>query len=359
MLEGAGPHLVDEWREVPRIWDAARTKTDKNANRKGQMILTGSSAPKDPEKVRHSGTGRIARLRPMTLFESGDAKGGVSFASLFDGTPIQGVRRGTEIADVARWCCRGGWPSIMGLEDEFALETPAEYIRSVNEVNVAKLGKDSATSLALMRPLAFNTSQAVTYTTLAADMGEDGSARTRQTVSAYLQMLSDLYLTEDLGGWEPPLRAKRRVRVRPKRYFVDPSLPAALIGASPSTLLRDTQTLGGLFETLCLRDLRVYLSVMPGAANKICYYRDEKDLEVDFVIELSDGRWGAFGVKLSDLKVDDAAAERLLAFKRRVTANARAQMRQPEFLAFLVGRGDFAYRRDDGILLILIAALEP
>jgi predicted AAA+ superfamily ATPase len=147
--------------------------------------------------------------------------------------------------------------------------------------------------------------------------------------------------------------------VRPKRYLIDPSLPAALIGASPSTLLRDTQTLGGLFETLCLRDLRVYLSVMPGAANKICYYRDEKDLEVDFVIELSDGRWGALEVKLSDLKVDDAAAERLLAFKRKVTANARAQARQPEFLAFLVGRGDFAYRRDDGILIIPIAALEP
>ncbi|QOY60191.1 DUF4143 domain-containing protein [Thermophilibacter immobilis] len=300
---------------------------------------------------------RVCHLR---LFESDDAKGGVSFASLFDGAPIQGVRRGTEIADVARWCCRGGWPSIMGLEDEFALETPADYIRSVNEVNVPKLGKDSATSLALMRSLAFDTSQAVTYATLAVDMGEDGSpARTRGTASAYLQMLSDLYLTEDLGGWEPPLRAKRRVRVRPKRYLIDPSLPAALIGASPSTLLRDTQTLGGLFETLCLRDLRVYLSVMPGAANKICYYRDEKDLEVDFVIELSDGRWGALEVKLSDLKVDDAAAERLLAFKRKVTANARAQARQPEFLAFLVGRGDFAYRRDDGILIIPIAALEP
>ena len=361
VLEGAEPHLVDEWQEVPQIWDASRNRIDANANRRGQLILTGSSAPKDTGAIRHSGTGRIARvrMRPMALSESGDSGGGVSFSRLFDGGFEAGARRPTSIADIARWCCRGGWPSLIGLDDEFALETPAEYIRNVNEVNVPRLGKSQATSLALMRALAFNLGQAPTHRTLASDMGEDGDpGPARQTVTSYLEMLEDLYIIEGLPGWSPQPRGKNRIRVKPKRYFVDPSLPAALIGTDPVALLRDTQTLGGLFETLCFRDLSVYLSAMPGAANRIHYYRDEKGLEVDFVVELSDGRWGAFEAKLSDAKADDAAADKLMAFRQKTTRNPLAQMRPPEFLALLVGKGDIAYRRSDGVLVIPVAALE-
>lgn len=361
VLLGDEPHLIDEWQEVPQIWDKVRDRIDDNANRKGQFILTGSSAPKDEGKIRHSGTGRIARMRmrPMTLFESGDTLGGVSFANLFEGSFVS-TRCKTEVHDVARWCCRGGWPSIIGLDDEFALETPAEYVKSVLDINVRKLGGDPSTALALMRALAFNVSQAVTYKTLAKDMrADDEPEKARATIESYMHVLESLYIVEDLEGWAPPLRAKNRVRVKPKRYFVDPSLPATLMGATPGSLMRDMQTLGNLFETLCLRDLRTYLSVLPGAVNKICYYRDEKGLVVDIIVELSDGRWGAFEVKLSDSKVDEGSAGELLDFRKKMVENPATRTRNPEFLAFLVGKGDIAYQRDDGIYVIPITTLEP
>jgi len=361
VLEGKAPHLIDEWQEVPAVWDATRNRIDAQANQKGQFILTGSSLPKDNDRIRHSGTGRIARLRmyPMTLHESGATEGGVSFASLFDGE-FSSVRCHTKLSDVARWCCRGGWPSIVDLDDEFALETPAEYIKSILEVSVPKLNKNPSTALSLMRALSVNISQAVTFETLARDMQQEGQDKqhARITISSYLQMFKDLFLFEDLSGWEPPLRSKKRVRIAPKRYFVDPSLPSSILGANPNALLRDMQTLGGLFETLCLRDIRVYLSALSGATNAVHYYRDENGLEVDFIIELSDGRWGAVEAKLSDEKVDDDSAGKLAAFKRKITKNPKAQVREPSFLAFIVGKGGFAYRREDGILVIPLACLE-
>lgn len=359
VLMGQEPHLVDEWQEVPAVWDAARRHVDDNANRKGQLILTGSSQPKDTSRIHHSGTGRVARLhmRPMSLAESGESTRQVSLRGLFDGE-FAPARRETSVLDVARWCCRGGWPSNLGIEDEFALETPAEYVRSVLEVNVPKLGLDAETMRRLMKALAMNVAQAPTYKTLLGDMahGDAAGAPAVETVRRYLETLKDLYLLDDLDGWEPSLRAKRRVRTKPKRYFVDPSLPAALVGASPAALMRDTQTLGNLFETLVIRDLRVYLEAA-GGSNRIAYFRDEKGLEVDVILELVDGRWGAIEIKLSDLKVTDANAAKLLAFRKKLCGNPRMQVREPAFLAFIVGRGQIAYRRDDGIYVIPIATL--
>ena len=293
VLMGEEPHLVDEWQDVPQIWDAARRHIDDNANRKGQLILTGSAIPKDRDAIHHSGTGRIARLRmwPMSLAESGESTGAVSLSDLFEGK-FEPAECNTSIEDIARWCCRGGWPANLELDDEFALEIPGEYIASVLDTSVPKMKKNPETARALMRALAVNISQAPKYATLAADMayGDERREPDTQTVKSYLEMFKDLYLLTDLEGWEPPLRAKSRVRTKPKRYFVDPSLPAAVLGAAPNTLMRDTQTLGDLFETLCIRDLNVYLSAMPGAGNRIAYYRDDKGLEVDVIIELSDGR---------------------------------------------------------------------
>ena len=360
VLEGTEPHLIDEWQEVPSIWDAARRHVDDNANRRGQLILTGSSRPKDRQRIRHSGTGRIAQLRmwPMSLAESGESIGTVSLSGLFDGEFVPG-RRKTEVTEVARWCCRGGWPSSLDLADEFALGTSAEYMRNILEISVPAAGKSPEIARALMKALALNVAQAPTYATLARDMayGDEDRTPSAETVKNYLEELKDLYLITDLEGWAPPSRSKSRVRTKPKRYFIDPSLAVAMIGASPATLLRDTQTLGDLFETLSIRDLNVYMSAIPGASNRVMYYRDEKGLEVDVILELTDGRWGAFEIKLSDLKVDDIAADKLHAFKRKVCGNPMAQIREPEFLAFLVGRGEFAYRRDDGILVIPAATL--
>jgi predicted AAA+ superfamily ATPase len=360
VLEGNAPHLVDEWQEVPEIWDAVRRRVDERGNSKGLFILTGSSKPKSNE-IHHSGTGRIARLhmRSMSLFETGDSNGSVSLARIFDGD-FKPKRRKTETADIARWCCRGGWPSILGIEDDFAFETPREYIRSVLDISVRSLNKNPAIAQKLMLALSLNLTQPVTYKVLARDMAldDEDAMPSAPTIEAYLDLLKDLFLIEDLTGWEPPLISKRRVRTKPKHFFVDPSLPGALLGATPATLLRDMQTLGKLFESLCIRDLRVYLSVLPGIGNQINYYLDDKGLEVDAVVQLGDGRWGAFEIKLSDAKIDEAAGC-LNRFADKIALNKAAQVRDPEFLAVLIGKGDLAYQRKDGVLVIPIATLAP
>lgn len=360
VLMGAEPHLVDEWQDAPQVWDAARRHIDDNGNRKGQLILTGSAVPKDRDAIHHSGTGRMSHLRmwPMSLAESGESTGSVSLSALFEGA-FEPVACETSIVDVARWCCRGGWPANLGLDDEFALEIPGEYISSVLDISVPQMNKNPRTAWALMRALAVNIAQAPRYKTLAEDMayGDERREPDPQTVKNYLDMLKDMYLLTDLEGWEPPLRAKNRVRTKPKRYFVDPSLPAAVLGASPQALMRDTQTLGDLFETLCIRDLSVYLSAMPGAGNHIAYYRDDKGLEVDVIIALSDGRWGAVEIKLSDLKATDDNAAKLRSFREKICGNPQAQVREPSFMMFLTGRGSRAYRRNDGILVVPIATL--
>ena len=358
-LLGDAPHLVDEWQEVPEIWDAARRFVDDSGNKRGTLLLTGSTDLKRDERgrVRHSGAGRIARLsmRPMALCESGESDASVSLKALFDGEPIAPARKETGLADVARWCCRGGWPANLGLSDEAAAETAAQYIRAVLDANVMEEGRSPATALALLRALAFNESQAVTYKTLARDMagGEEGPSD--DTIAAYLDLFDRLKLVEGLRGWEPPMRSKARVRVKPKRYFCDPSLAAALLAATPGKLLHDAQTLGMLFENLVIRDLRVFLSTYAGIGNDVFYYRDEGGLEVDAIVEC-DGRWGAIEVKLSDTKADDGARS-LLALRDKILANSVARNSEPAFLAVVVGRGSLAFTRSDDVSVIPAALL--
>ena len=353
-LMGDIPHLVDEWQEVPEVWDAARRFVDASGNKRGSLLLTGSTSL-DKEgrgRVRHSGTGRIARVSmwPMTLGECGFGRPTVSLAALFDGEGLVPARRETGLSDVARWCCRGGWPANLDLADGLAAETAAQYVQSVLDVNVMEEGRSPETALALLRALALNESQAVTYKTLAADMAEHGGAATEETIATYLDLFERLKLIWNLRGWEPPMRAKARVRVKPKRYFCDPSLAAALLGATPGRLLKDTQTLGMLFENLVLRDLSVFLSTYGGIGNGLSYYRDEAGLEVDAIVEC-DGRWAGIEVKLSDTKVDDGARS-LKALRDKVCANRAAQNVGPAFLAVVVGRGSLAYARPDGVMVI-------
>lgn len=362
-LLGDAPHLVDEWQEVPEVWDAARRFVDDAGNERGLLLLTGSTAlkRKEREKVHHSGAGRIARLRmrPMSLAETGDSTGSVSIDGLFSGKKPQLVRRETSVQEVARWCCRGGWPANLGLDDEAAGETVRQYLQAVLDANVMDEGKSPAVALAAMRALALNAGRAVTYKTLIGDMaqGEGQGVVSEETLVSYLEMFDRLYLTEELPGWEPPLRSKARVRVKPKRYFVDPSLAAALMGATPERLLHDTQTLGDLFEGLVLRDLRVYLSTYGMLDDRISYYRDDKGLEVDVIIEHA-GAWAAIEVKLSDTKADEAAAS-LIRLREKVLRNAAARNAEPAFLAVVVGRGALAYQRPDGVHVIPAATLAP
>ena len=361
-LLGETPHLVDEWQEVPEVWDAARRHVDDAGGRKGLLLLTGSTAlaKGDRSRVRHSGAGRIARLRmrPMSLYESGASTGEVSLERLFQGEGFQPARAQTSVQDVAAWCCRGGWPGALELSDAAAAETPAQYLQAVLDVNVVEEGMSPETAGALMKALALNASRAVTYKTLERDMiGAGGEAASEYVVTTYLDLLERLYLIESVPGWAPPLRAKERVRVKPKRYFVDPSLAAALLEAAPEGLLHDMQTLGDLFECLCMRDLQVCLSTYGGMGNALSYYRDENGLEVDFILEHG-GRWAAMEAKLSNAKVDQAA-ENLLRLERKVTGNEAARTPEPAFLAVLVGAGTLAYRRPDGVYVIPVATLKP
>ena len=358
-LIGDAPHLVDEWQEVLEVWDAARRFVDASGNERGTLLLTGSTALKSEERshVRHSGTGRIARLsmRPMALCESGDGEPLVSLASLFKGEDFAPQRRESTVDDVARWCCRGGWPANLGLSEDLARETASQHVHSVLHVNVLDEGMSPELAHGLLRALAMNESQAVTYKTLVKDASYGEAGPDERTIAAYLDLFNRLKLTEDLCGWEPPMRSKARVRVRPKRYFCDPSLAAALLGATPERLLGDMQTLGMLFENLVLRDVRVFLSTYGGVDNSVHYFRDEKGLEVDLIVE-HDGRWGAIEVKLSDAKADDGARN-LKALERKVLSNPAAQNAAPAFLAVVVGKGSIAYTRDDGVAVIPMAAL--
>lgn len=236
------------------------------------------------------------------------------------------------------------------MADELAMSTAVEYVKSVAD-SVKEEGRSAATALALMKALALNAAQAVTYKTLAADMSKgENSGPDENTIASYLDLLKRLHLIEELNGWEAPMRSKARVRVKPKRYFVDPSLPAALLSATPDKLVTDMQTLGLLFETLVLRELRVFLSSYPGLGNGIAYYRDDKNLEVDAIVEYGGG-WAGIEMKLSDAKVDEGARN-LIALREKILKNPKANGQEPLFLAVVVGKGSLAYQREDGVLVI-------
>ena len=358
-LMGKAPHLVDEWQEVPEVWDAARRFVDESEQKHGVLLLTGSTTLKATERsrVRHSGTGRIARLSmyPMALCESGEGTAYVSLKALMNGSSLKPARTQTTIGNIARWCCRGGWPANLKLSDSAAAETASQYIQSILDVNVIEEGRSPKTALDLLRAVAMNVSQTTTLKTLAKDTSATESIPSVDTVTSYLDLFDRLKLTEGLQGWEPPMRAKARVRVKPKRYFCDPSLAAALLNATPEKLLHDTQTLGLLFENLVIRDLRVFLSTYEGLGNNLFYYRDERGLEVDVIVE-HNNRWAGIEIKLSDTKADEAA-KNLLALRKKVLSNPAAHNAEPAFLAVVVGRGSLAYTRDDGVLVIPVALL--
>lgn len=358
-LAGETPHLIDEWQEVPEVWDACRRAVDDSGNKRGLYLLTGSTnlLQDKRKRVHHSGAGRIARItmRPMSLYEMENSTGHVSLSALFNGKKIEPQRLETSLADIAKWCCRGGWPGNLDLTDKAAGETSIQYIQSVLDINVVDENKSPILAEAFLKALAMNVGQAVTYKTLIADADGRDSHLVEATARAYLELFERLHLLENLPGWEPSIRAKARVRTKPKRYFVDPSLATALLGATPESLLHDTQTLGLLFETLVIRDLRVYLSTYSGLGNKVSYYRDEKGLEADSILE-HEGKWAAIEIKLSDTKIEEGVTN-LLALRRKVVENPAAQNAEPAFMAVIVGKGSLAYTRPDGIHVIPISTL--
>ena len=361
-LVGDAPHVIDEWQRVPAIWDTVRHAVDDAGGKKGLWLLTGSSTPHRGETA-HSGAGRIGRVRmhPMTLQESGDSIAAVSLSGLFGGE-FRPSQCPDGIQGLADLCCRGGWPDGIALTPEDAQVVVNEYLTAVFSQSILQLGGSEEIARRLCLSIARNLGQATTLATSAKDVyalgaGERMTDAQGREISRHLALLSDIYLVDEVPGWVPASRSPLRVRQKPKRYFADPSIGATLLGLSPQALLQDWQTFGLVFENLCVRDLDVYARSLPGAsAHPVRYYRDDSGLEADAVVERTDGSWGAFEIKLSQEKVDQAAAQ-LLRLETKLTKNSPARTRRASFLAVLTGMGEAAYRRADGVYVVPIRSL--
>jgi len=361
-FKGGKPHVIDEWQEIPSLWDETRLAVDAAAGERGLFILTGSSTPKKEETI-HSGTGRISRihLRPMSLSETGDSDNSVSLSGLFDGS-FSIARVQTSLNDIAGFICKGGWPGALYLEPDDAELIPNQYMDTL----ISSIGRKGwANEYRLRRflvSMARNIGQAVTYQTIASDIAEGDNDNkselvSRQQIEALLNVFKERFIIEDLCGWDAPIRSKSRVRVKPKRCFVDPSLTAALLGAGKDRLLQDGQLLGKLFEELCLRDLRIYASYMDLALpDAVKYYRDSDNLEVDAIIELRDGRWAGIEIKLSENKVAEGI-NNLLRLSNKIASNPLARNPEPAFMAVLVGKTEFCRRTPEGVYVIPCTSL--
>lgn len=369
LLDGDAPHVIDEWQLVPRVWDYVRHEVDRTRGLRGGWILTGSSTPRkrDDEKSsdapRHSGAGRIGRIRmlPMSLLESGESTGNVSLRDLFKGefSPCQAPDDADGIAAAA---VRGGWPEAIRDTPDRAQKIAREYLELVFTESVPSQRRSGDVARRMVLSIARNLGQAITYKTMVGDMygaeADPGSMVTSQTAAEYLDMLKRMYLIDELHGWEPASRSKKRLVTRPKRYLADPSLAVAALGMSVGSLEEDWQTFGLVFENMCYRDLSVYARAIGGAGfEPLRYYRDDAGLEVDFVIELADGRWAALEAKTGESKVPEAV-ESLKRFKKKVVSEKpHARVRPPEFMAVLTATSPFARQVEDGIYVIPLRAL--
>lgn len=359
VLAGERPHLIDEWQEVPSVWDSVRHAVDEAGSVPGQYMLTGSSTPAKDE-VRHSGAGRISQLRmwPMSLSESGHGDGTVSLGGLFDGRFTSGPVT-TSLEDLARFICLGGWPGALNLDPDSAILVPPQYVNTVVSSSQGKTPRSQQQLRALGVSLARNVGAPATLDTLGMDMRLDAedAPQARQVVRQCLDFYEEWYVIDEIRGWDAPIKSPRRLRTKSKRYFSDPSLPASLLGMTPSRLLTQAQLFGNLFEELCMRDLRVYVSALSASPlESLRYYRDSDGLEVDVIVELNDGRWGAIEIKLGSNKVDQGVHS-LLRLRDKIRSNPAAQNPEPSFMAVLVGKTDFKYTTLEGVHVFPITSL--
>jgi predicted AAA+ superfamily ATPase len=374
VLDGPTPRLIDEWQIEPGLWNHVRRVADERGL-PGQFILSGSAVPSD-DTTRHTGAGRITRIRmrPMSLFESGHSNGSIPLSALLAGERVRVADPGLTLPAIAERISVGGWPALQELPVASALRAVASYLDEISRTDINRVGRGGADAdrqgrdrdpvrvKRLLRSLARNVATPVTITRLGADAGmaepdgdaneEDGGrALARDTVYDYLQALERLMVIEDQPPWAPHLRSRRQVRSAPHRHFVDPSLAVAALGASPERLMRDLNYLGLLFESLVVRDLRIYAQASDA---RVFYYGDTKSgLEVDSIVETRDGRWAAFEVKLGGERPIEEGAASLLKFARQVDTDTSGE---PACLGLIVASG-YGYVRDDGIQVIPIGAL--
>ncbi len=352
LLKGDTPRLIDEWQVAPVLWDAVRFEVDRRQVT-GQFILTGSAVPSD-NTTAHTGTGRISRIlmRPMSLFESLESNGTVSLRSLFDGELNIASVSNITINQIAFAICRGGWPASINKPGNAALRMARDYVEAVINYDVSRVDdveKNPDRVRLLLRSLARNIGTMATFQTIRSDMEANDATISEKTISSYINALRRIYVVEDLPAWLPSLRSKTAIRTSAKRHFVDPSIAIAVMRTNPEGILNDFEYFGFLFEALCTRDVRIYAQANDG---DVFHYRDKTGLESDLIVRLRNGRWAAIEVKLGNKQIEDAA-QNLLKLKARIDED---QMGEVAFLMVITG-GQYAYRREDGVLVVPIGCL--
>lgn len=357
LLEGKTPRLIDEWQALPLIWDSIRSEVDKRGE-PSQFILTGSSVLPEADETIHSGTGRFAyiKMRPMSLYESGESNGTVSLTDLFEGKLFDTQSNDLTIDDIAYLTCRGGWPWATLISKEVALDQAFDYVDSVVNNDIQRIDgvkRSPERAKLLLRSYARNVSQPVPYSTIRKDMlANDSSTLDEDTVSDYIKALKKLFVIEDLAAWNPNIRSKAAIRTSDTRHFVDPSIGTAALGLGPQNLINDLKSFGFFFEDMAVRDLRVYAEALDG---KLYHYKDSTGLECDTVLHRRNGSYALMEVKLGgEDNINEGAANML-----KLAANIDTdKMPAPSFMAVIIGVGKYAYRRDDGVYVIPIGCLK-
>lgn len=357
LLVGETPRLIDEWQLAPQLWDTIRFEVD-HRDELGQFILTGSAVPAKSDEIHHSGTGRYAWLtmRPMSLFESGESTGEVSLKELFSSPGQISAINPLKIDDIAFLICRGGWPRATELKGDIALDQAKDYYDAVTKTDISivdGVSRNPERVKRLMRSYARHQGTPASIDTISADMlTNDMDSPDAKTVSSYIDALKKIFVIEDSIAWNPNLRSKTAIRTSDTRYYVDPSIGVAALGLGPNDLINDLNTMGFLFETLCVRDLRVFADALDG---QVYHFRNKYGLECDAVLHLRNGRFGLIEIKLGGDKLIEEGATTLKALSKKIDTD---KMRTPSFLMVLTGTGKYAFRREDGVYVVPIGCLK-
>ena len=358
LLQGETPRLIDEWQSIPELWDMVRSEVDERSDL-GQFILTGSSVPIDEGKKRHSGNGRYGwiDMRPMSLWESGESNGSVSLGDLFDGKAIEVQDNPLGLEEIAFLICRGGWPLATFMSGDIALDQARDYFETIYKVDIHRVDevrRSSERARLLMRSYARNTGSATSFSKISADIKDNDNANiSYETVSDYVDALKKLFVLEDMPAWNPNLRSKVAIQSSETRYFTDPSIAAAALSIGPQDLINDLRTFGLYFESIAVRDLRVYADALVG---EVFHYRDSSGLECDAVLHLRDGRYALTEIKLGGADNIEKAAFSLKELSNKIDSD---KMKLPSFLMVLTGIGQYAFQRKDGVWVVPIGCLKP
>ncbi len=360
ILDGATPRLIDEWQQTPKLWDIIRYEVDHREGM-GHFILTGSAVPANMDEIHHTGTGRFARIlmRPMSLWESGDSNGEISIRQLFENSEqFQPSRNSINLQQMAFLICRGGWPqaALLSDDEEIALDQAIDYYDAVvnsDMQRVDNIARNPERVKRLMRSYARFQGSQTSVSEICKDLkANDNATLDDDSVSSYINALKKIFVIEDMPSWNPNLRSKTAIRTTDTRYFVDPSIATAALGIGPGDLIKDLNTFGLLFETLCIRDLRVFAQALNG---EVYHYRDKTGLECDAVIHLRNGNYGLIEIKLGGDKLIEEGATSLKKLAQKIDTD---RMSEPSFLMILTAVGPFAYRREDGIFVVPIGCLK-